>query len=114
MNTLPAQPLLQQGETLEEYAARVDDYTQQLGQYQGAAGTFLGSLRQYMVSLENWQRMRSLVIGSAEGIIEQANQHYGDGIRANLFSHWLIMLGIGFGLIILLAIIQIRKGAAQV
>ena len=113
LNSLPAQPLLQQGETLEEYAARVDDYTQQLGRYQGAVGTFLGSLRQYFVSLENWQRMRSLVIGSAE-IIEQANQRYGDGIRANLFSHWLIMLGIRLGLIILLAIIQVRKGAAQV
>jgi ABC transport system ATP-binding/permease protein len=113
INNMPIQPLLKPGETLDQFAAEVDAYTSQLEIYQGNYDAFLSSIRQYSVDLANWQRMRSLIIGNAEGEIAEAIEHYGQAFNVNLFGHWLILAAMSSGLIILLIVIQQGKGTAK-
>ena len=77
INNIPVQPLLKQGETLDEYATEVSNYTAQLEIYLGNYDIYLSSSIKYPDTLANWQRMRSLVIGKAEGLIAEAIDHKG-------------------------------------
>ena len=106
INNIPVQPLPRPGETLEQYAAEVTAYTAQLEIYQGNYDAYLSSLRRYPDDLEKWQRMRSLIIGNAEGVIAQAVEHYGQGFNVNLISHWSILAAMSLGLVMLLIGIQ--------
>jgi hypothetical protein len=113
INNIPVQPLPKQGETLDQYAAEVINYTAQLEIYQGNYDAYLSSLRQYPDALANWQRMRSLVIGNAEGVIAEAIDHYGQGFNVNLISHWSILAAMSLGLVILLIGIQQGMGITK-
>jgi energy-converting hydrogenase Eha subunit F len=113
INNIPVQPLPKQGETLDEYASEVSNYTAQLEIYLGNYDIYLSSLVQYPDNLANWQRMRSLVIGKAEGVIAEAIDHYGQGFNVNLVSHWSILTAMGLGLVILLISIQQAKGITK-
>ena len=106
INNIPAQPLLKQGETLNEYVAEVNSYTSQLEIYLGSYNTYLSSLIQYPDTLANWQGVRSLVIGKAESVIAEAIDHYGQAFNVNLSSHWAILTTMCVGLVILLIGIQ--------
>jgi energy-converting hydrogenase Eha subunit F len=112
-NNIPVQPLPKQGETLDQYAAEVGNYTAQLEIYQGNSGAYLSSLRQYSDDLANWQRMRSLVIGKAEGVIDEAIDHYGQGFNVDLINHWSILAVMSLGLVILLIGIQQGMGITK-
>jgi ABC transport system ATP-binding/permease protein len=109
INNVPNQPLLKQGETLEAYSTDVSNYTAQLEIYLGNYDSYLSSLNKYPEDLANWQRIRSLVIGKAEGIIAEAIDHYGQGFNVNLETHWLILTAMSLGLVIFLMIIQHGK-----
>jgi ABC transport system ATP-binding/permease protein len=102
INNIPVQPLPRPGETLDQYAAEVAKYTAQLEIYQGSYDAYVSSLRQYPDNLANWQRIRSLVIGNAEGVIAEAVDDYGQGFKVNLVNHWSILATMGIGLVILL------------
>ncbi len=112
-NNIPVQPLPKQGETLDQYAAEVNNYTAQLEIYQGNYDAYLSSLRQYSDNLANWQRMRSLVIGKAEGVIAEAIDHYGQGFNVDMISHWSILAAMSLGLVILLIGIQQGMGITK-
>jgi hypothetical protein len=113
INNIPVQPLLKQGETLDEYAAQVNNYTSQLELYLGNYDTYLSGLLQYPDALANWQRIRSLVIGKAEGVISEAIDHYGQGFNVNLVSHWLILTAMSLALFFLLIGIHKVKGNSK-
>lgn len=113
INIIPVQPLPRQGETLDEYAAEVSNYTAQLEIYLGNYDAYLSNLIQYPDNLANWQRMRSLDIGRAEGVIAEAIDHYGQGFNVNLATHWSILTGMSLGLVILLMSIQQGKGITK-
>jgi ABC-type multidrug transport system ATPase subunit len=113
LSSIPIQPLLRPGETLDQYAAEVSDYTSQLEIYQGNYDVFLSSVRQYGEDLANWQRLRSIVIGNAEGVIARALDRYGQGFNVNQLAHWSILAGLSLCLMILLIGIQQVTGSAR-
>ncbi len=112
-NNIPVQPLPKQGETLDEYASEVSNYTAQLEIYLGNYDMYLSSLIQYPDALANWQRIRSLLIGKAEGVIAEAIDHYGQAFNVNLVSHWLILTAMSLGLAFLLISIHQVKGITK-
>jgi ABC-type multidrug transport system ATPase subunit len=113
INNIPVQPLPRQGETLDQYANEMNNYTAQLEIYLGNYDAYLSTLRQYPDVLANWQRMRSLIIGNAEGVIAEAINRYGQGFNVNLIGHWSILAAMSLCLIIILIGIQQGKGAAN-
>ena len=113
INNIPVQPLPRQGETLDQYANEMNNYTAQLEIYLGNYDAYLSTLRQYPDVLANWQRMRSLSIGNAEGVIAEAIDRYGQGFNVNLIGHWSILAVMSLCLIILLIGIQQGKGMAK-
>jgi ABC-type multidrug transport system ATPase subunit len=113
INNIPVQPLPKQGETLDEYATEVSNYTAQLEIYLGNYDIYLSSLIKYPDTLANWQRIRSLVIGKAEGIIAEAIDHYGQGFDVNLVGHWSILTAMNLVLAVLLISIQKVKGITK-
>jgi hypothetical protein len=113
INNIPVQPLLKQGETLDQFAAEMNNYTAQMEIYLGNYDAYLSTLRQYPKVLANWQRMRSLIIGNAEGVIAEAFNRYGQGFNVNLIGHWSILAATSLCLIILLFGIQQSKGVAK-
>jgi ABC-type multidrug transport system ATPase subunit len=112
IDNIPAQPLPKPGETLDQFSAQMDTYAAQMETYLGNYISYLSALQQYPDILANWQRMRSLIIGNAEGVIREAIDNYGQAFNVNLASHWSIMLAMILGLIILLSIIPQGKGVA--
>jgi hypothetical protein len=113
INDIPVQPLPRQGETLDQYANEMNNYTAQLEIYLGNYDAYLSTLRQYPDVLANWQRMRSLIIGNAEGVIAEAINRYGQRFNVNLIGHWSILAAMSLCLIIILVGIQQGKGAAN-
>ena len=109
INKIPVQPLPKQGETLNQFSVELNSYAAQLEIYLGNYDAYLSTLRQYPENLANWERMRSLVIGNAEGMIAGAIDHYGQGFNVNLMGHWLILSAMSLGLVILLIGIQHGK-----
>jgi ABC-type multidrug transport system ATPase subunit len=102
IDNIPVQPLPKPGETVNEFAGEMNTYAAQMETYQGEYDTYLSDLRHYSDILANWQRMRSLIIGNAEGVISEAIGYYGQAFNVNLVSHWSIMTAMNLSLIILL------------
>lgn len=112
LENLPPQPILSPGETQDQFASAVSQYTAQISQLQDVTKNYVASLQTFLQNLSDWQRGRSLVIGNAEGVIAQAYDHYGNGFQVDLTGHWLILAAMNLILILLLALIQWRKGFA--
>jgi ABC-type multidrug transport system, ATPase component len=112
IDNLPVQPLPKPGETLPEFTAEMNTYAAQMETYLGEYDAYMSDLRQYSDILNNWQRMRSLIIGNAEGVISEAIDHYGQAFNVNLVGHWSIMTAMILGLIILLFGIHQAKAVA--
>ena len=102
INNIPVQPLPKPGETLSQFTAELNSFAANMETYLGDYDAYTSALQQYPDILANWQRMRSLVIGNAEGVIGQAIDHYGKAFNVNLSSHWIILIAMSLGLIILL------------
>lgn len=113
INNIPALPLPGQGETLSQFTTDLNSFAAQMEIYLGNHDAYLSALRQYPETLENWQRMRSLIIGNAEGVIAEAIDHYGQGFNVDLISHWSILAAMSLGLVILLIGIQQGKGITK-
>jgi ABC transport system ATP-binding/permease protein len=114
INTIPVQPLPEQGETLNQFDAKMNDYAAQMESYFGKYTAYLSTTREYSDILANWQRNRSLIIGNAEGVIAEAIDHYGQAFNVNLMSHWSSLAALSLGLVVLLIGIQNRRSYAKI
>ncbi|HVP20765.1 MAG TPA: ATP-binding cassette domain-containing protein [Anaerolineaceae bacterium] len=114
INNFPVQPLPKPGETLDQLAAEMNSYAAQIESYLGNYDAYLSTLRQYPETLANWQRMRSQIIGNAEGVIAEAIDHYGQGFDVNLTGHWSILAAMSLVLVVLLIGIQNGKSYATI
>lgn len=111
ISSIPVQPVLSPGETLDQYAKAVNDYTLQLETYQGSVGNYISSLTQYMSVSTDWQRQNSLAIGKAEGLIASQVDAYGPIFSADLvISRWLALVGISLILVVVVGVVQLGKG----
>jgi ABC transport system ATP-binding/permease protein len=108
IDKIPVQPLPQQGETLAQFTVELNRFSAQLESYLGNFDAYLSTLRQYPDTLANWQRVRSLVIGKAEGVIGEVVDRYGQGFNIDLKGHWAVLAAMSLGLIFL--IIGIQQG----
>lgn len=107
---LPVQPVLQPGQTLDEYAQEINGYTLALELYQGNLDSFITRLRQYAAAYGDWQHERSLAIGRAEGVISAAFERYGPFLGVSLLADWIALAGFCLLLSILLLMVIHRKG----
>lgn len=112
INNIPVQPLPKQGETLNQFTAEMDTYAAQMEAYLGSNNAYLSDLRQYSDVLANWQRTRSLIIGNAEGVINEAIGTYGQAFNVNPVSNWSILTAIDLVLFVLLFAIHQGKSVA--
>ncbi len=110
-NNIPVQPVVQPGETLDQYVKEVNNYTLQLETYEGSVGNYISSLTNYLGVSTDWQRQNSLAIGKAEGLIANQVDAYGPIFSADLVvSRWLALLGISLILVVVFAVVQLGKG----
>jgi ABC transport system ATP-binding/permease protein len=109
----PTQPELSQGESVEEFSQDASHFAARLESYQGSIDAYTASLRKYAENLANWQRTRSIQIGNAEGLIAEAIDYYGQGLQVNLSNHWLMLIDLCFGFVLLFGGIQKGKDVSQ-
>jgi ABC-type multidrug transport system ATPase subunit len=110
MNQIPVQPVIRQGETLDQYAAEISQYTLQLERYQGVVSTYINSLQQYIVGAITWEKQQNFAIGQAETRIADEINDYGPIYNVNLGAYWLTLIGISALLAVIFTAIQTRKG----
>jgi hypothetical protein len=110
INQIPVQPILRQGETVDQYSAEISQYTLQLEQYQGVVSSYLSGLRQFLTDATAWQKLQSYAIGDAENQIADEINDYGQIYNVDLGSHWLTLIGISVILAVLFTGVQFRKG----
>jgi hypothetical protein len=112
--SLPAQPVYQTGQSLEDYVQKVNQYTLSLESFQGNLSTYLSSLNTYMERINQWQQAQSLAIGEAEGVIERANADYGDRIQTNLIWPLILLAGFSAILVAIFGVIQAKKDGSGI
>ena len=110
MDQLPVQPLLQPGETLDQFTKEITQYTLQLELYLGSVSNYLGNLQKYLSAAIEWEKLQSFAIGSAEAKIAGQIDRYGNIYSVNLADEWLILIGISLVLGLVMMVVQIGKG----
>jgi ABC-type multidrug transport system ATPase subunit len=101
----PVQPQPQPGQSPEAFQEALAEYAAQVEAYLAAGADYNRSLQTYTTTLEDWQRRRSLAIGSAEASIADAIDHYGHAFNVQVVSYWFILAGISLVLTVLMVVV---------
>jgi ABC-type multidrug transport system ATPase subunit/energy-converting hydrogenase Eha subunit F len=110
MNQVPVQPILRQGETLDQFSSEINQYTLDLERYQGVVSAYLSTLQQYLANATAWEKQQSFAIGDAESRIADEINDYGSIYNVDLGAHWLALIGFSALLAVVFTGIQFRKG----
>jgi ABC-type multidrug transport system ATPase subunit/energy-converting hydrogenase Eha subunit F len=110
MNQVPVQPVLRQGEALDQYSTEINQYTLELERYQGVVSAYLSELQQYLANATAWEKQQNFAIGDAESRIADEINDYGSIYNVDLGAHWLALIGFSALLSVVFTGIQFRKG----